>query len=168
MLRIYEAEADRQAADIRALFWEYLQWANAMVTREFGVTFEIEAMLEQDMRTLSKFTPPHGCLLLAEVDEQIAGIAGLRTIGAGTGEIKRMFVRPAFRGKEIGRAMLNELITQARAMGYRRICLDSARFMTAAHGLYRSAGFTEVSAYVGSEIPRAFQAHWIFMERKLE
>ncbi len=167
MLRVFQAETDEHTGDVRALFWEYLQWANAMVNREFGVTFDIETMLEQDMRTLAKFTPPHGRLLLAEYDNQIAGIACLRTIGADTGEIKRMFVRPAFRGKAIGRALVDELIAEARQMGYRRICLDSARFMIAAHALYRSVGFYEIAAYAGSEIPKEFQAHWIFMEKAL-
>jgi ribosomal protein S18 acetylase RimI-like enzyme len=78
-----------------------------------------------------------------------------------------MFVRPAFRGKSIGRALVDELIAEACQMGYQRICLDSARFMMAAHALYRSVGFEEVSAYAGSEIPKEFQAHWVFMEKTL-
>jgi hypothetical protein len=94
MLQIYQAETDEQMAHVRTLFWEYLQWANASVNSEFGVTFDIASMLEQDMRTLAKFAPPHGRMLLAEFENQIAGIACLRRIGDNTGEIKRMFVLP--------------------------------------------------------------------------
>ncbi len=78
-----------------------------------------------------------------------------------------MYVRPEARNKGLGRALLNQLLEKARQIGYERIRLDSASFMTEAHKLYQRAGFHEIEAYEGSEIPKEFQNHWIFMEREL-
>ena len=83
------------------------------------------------------------------------------------GEIKRMYVRPQFRGKGLGRALLETLITEAKEVGYPVVRLDSARFMNEAHALYRSAGFSEIDPYPESEIPPEYQKHWVFMERQL-
>jgi GNAT superfamily N-acetyltransferase len=164
MLRIFQVETDEHLHQVSELFWEYLQWANAMVVREFGVSFDIEAMLVADMAQLDKFAPPTGRLLLAERQDRMAGIAGLRGLDASTAEVKRMYVRPMARSQGVGRTLLQGLIAEARRMGYQRVRLDSARFMTAAHALYRSAGFREIEPYPGSEIPEAFQSNWIFME----
>lgn len=166
-MKILQAETKEQRDHVRALFWEYLQWANAMVEREFGITFDIATMLERDMEDLAKLSPPSGRLLLAVCEGEVAGMGCMRKIGHDTGEIKRMYVRPAFRGKGVGRALVNALLSEASIIGYPRVRLDSARFMTAAHALYRATGFEEIAAYEGSEIPQAFQAHWVFMEKTL-
>jgi GNAT superfamily N-acetyltransferase len=142
--RIYQVQSDEERAHARELFWEYLQWANSRVNEEFGVDFDIQSVLEQDMLELEKFSPPHGRLLLAEYEGQVAGLACMRRIRENIGEIKRMYVRPEFRGKGIGRALLERLVDEAREIGYPRIRLDSARFMKEAHSLYRSTGFQEI------------------------
>ncbi len=72
-MKLYQVETDEQRRHVRELFWEYLQWGNDNVTREFGLNFDVAALLEDDMQTLAKFLPPDGRLLLAEVDGQIAG-----------------------------------------------------------------------------------------------
>jgi GNAT superfamily N-acetyltransferase len=99
----------------------------------------------------------------------MAGIACMRKIreDEDIGEIKRMYVRPAFRRRGIGRALVEALITAAREIGYPRVWLDSARFMQAAHTMYRSIRFREIEPYPESEIPAEFQAHWLFMEMLL-
>ena len=167
MLKVYQAETDEDRAYIRELFWEYLQWANTKVNEEFGVNFDIEQMLESDMLDLEKFYSPYGRLLLAEVDGRVAGVACMRRIREDIGEIKRMYVRKEYRRLGIGRTLLERLIEEAKEMGYPKVRLDSARFMEAAHSLYRSNGFYEIDPYPESEIPEEFQSHWIFMERKL-
>lgn len=168
MTRIYQAQTDQDRLYVRELFWEYLQWANGRVNEVFGVTFDIEAMLEGDIAQLEIFYPPDGRLLLVTEESWPAGIACLKRIGEDVGEIKRMYVRPEFRGRGIGRALLAELLTQAAEIGYPSVRLDSARFMQAAHALYRSAGFCEIEPYPESEIPLEFQKHWIFMEKSLQ
>ena len=167
MIQITLADKEGHVQPIRELFWEYLQWANAKVKEEFGVSFDIATMLEEDMNTLDKFMPPKGRLLLGYVEHQPAGIACLKTLTPSIGEIKRMYVRPQARNKGLGRALLNQLLEEARQIGYERIRLDSARFMAEAHQLYRTSGFREIEAYEGSEIPKEFQKNWIFMEREL-
>jgi GNAT superfamily N-acetyltransferase len=167
MLRIYQLETDTDRACVRDLFWEYLQWANARVNEEYGIRFDIESMLDDDMLTLDKFLPPHGRLLLSEVEGQVVGLACMKRIREGIGEIKRMYVQPAFRRRGIGRALVEALIAEARGIGYPRMRLDSTRFMKAAHSLYRSVGFQEIEPYPESEIPEAFRQHWIFMELQL-
>jgi GNAT superfamily N-acetyltransferase len=167
MIKIIIADQNQHAQPIRELFWEYLQWANAKVKENFGVSFDIASMLEEDMNTLDKFTPPKGRLLLGYIEDQPMGIACLKVLTDRTGEVKRMYARPEARFKGLGRALLNQLLEEARHIGYERVCLDSARFMQEAHQLYRSAGFREIEAYEGSEIPKEFQNYWIFMERDL-
>lgn len=168
MVDIFQASTAEHMQQARELFWEYLEWGNLMLNREFGVDFDIKSMLEQDMLELAKFSPPQGRLLLAaEQQGQPVGIACLRKIGDGVGEVKRMYVRPAFRGRGIGLALLETLIEAAREIGYGTLRLDSAKFMAAAHAMYRSAGFREIEPYPESEIPAEFQTNWIFMERTL-
>ena len=167
MIQIVIANQDQHTQPIRELFWEYLQWANGKVQENFGVSFDIASMLEEDMTTLNKFMPPQGRLFLGYVEDQPMGIACLKALTDSIAEVKRMYVRPQVRNRGLGRAMLNRLLEEARQAGYQRIRLDSARFMTEAHKLYRSAGFREIEAYEGSEIPKEFQNHWVFMEKEL-
>jgi GNAT superfamily N-acetyltransferase len=167
MVKVIIANKPEHSPHIRELFWEYLQWANAKVNENFSVNFDIAVMLEADMKDLDKFMPPKGRLLLAYSDDAPSGIACLKQLTPDVGEIKRMYVRPTRRGTGIGRALVQRLLSEANAIGYERVRLDSARFMIEAHQLYRSMGFREIEAYAGSEIPEAFHQHWIFMELKL-
>jgi GNAT superfamily N-acetyltransferase len=91
----------------------------------------------------------------------------MKRIREDIGEIERMYVRPEFRRRGIGRALLEVLIAEAREIGYPRMRLDSARFMAEAHSLYRSVGFQEIEPYPESEIPEEFRQYWIFMELRL-
>jgi GNAT superfamily N-acetyltransferase len=91
----------------------------------------------------------------------------MRRIREDTGEIKRMYVRPDYRRRGIGLALLEALIAEARQIGYPTIRLDSTRFMKAAHALYRSLGFREIDPYPESEIPQELQHQWVFMEKRL-
>jgi len=167
MIQIIITNREQHAQPIRELFWEYLQWANAKVEESFGVSFDIATMLEEDMNSLEKFMPPKGRLLFGYVDDQPMGVACLKALTDNIGEIKRMYVRPHARNSGLGRALLNRLLEEAHQVGYERVLLDSACFMTAAHQLYRSSGFHEIEAYEGSEIPKEFQKNWIFMELEL-
>jgi GNAT superfamily N-acetyltransferase len=167
MIQIVIANQDQHAQPIRELFWEYLQWANTKVEENFQVSFDIAAMLEDDMNTLGKFMPPMGRLLLGLVEDQPMGIACLKELSNSIGEIKRMYVRPQARKIGLGRALLRRILEESCQIGYERVRLDSARFMAEAHQLYRTSGFQEIEAYEGSEIPKEFQSHWIFMEREL-
>lgn len=167
MLEVYQVESDEDRRHVRALFLEYLHWANARLNEDFGINFDIEAMVERDMQDLGKFCPPHGRLLLADHDGQVAGIACMQKIREDTAEVKRMYVRPEFRRSGIGKSLLEELLAEARDMGYSKVYLDSVRFMKEAHALYRSMGFREIDPYPESEIPEEFRPNWVFMEIEL-
>jgi GNAT superfamily N-acetyltransferase len=167
MVKIHQAESDQDWVFVRELFLEYLRWANYRLNKEYGIDFDIESMVERDMEKLDIFSPPYGRLLLAVEGTEAAGIACMRRIRAEIGEIKRMYVRPEFRGRGIGRVLLEALVADAREIGYPSIWLDSTRFMTAAHSLYRSVGFQEIEPYPESEIPAEYHQHWVFMEKKL-
>lgn len=167
MLTIYQATATDER-HVRELFWEHLQWANENINKEFGINFDIATILEEDMLQLSKFYPPEGRLLLARLEENLAGLGCLRQIAEDTAEVKRMYVHPSFRRSGVGRALLDRLLEEAKHADYKRVRLDSARFMHGAHALYQSAGFQEIEAYPESEVLREFQRHWVFMELPLE
>ena len=80
------------------------------------------------------------------------------------GEIKRRYVRLEFRRHCLGRALLEGLLEESRAIGHKTVRLDSTRIMTAAHALYGSYGFTDIEPYSESEIPKEYQQYRLFME----
>jgi ribosomal protein S18 acetylase RimI-like enzyme len=91
------------------------------------------------------------CLLLASVDDEPAGAIGVRPLEGDSCEIKRLYVRPAFRGVHLGRALLDRALTEARELGYRRVFADTMPSMTTALRMYRQVGFSDVERY--SETP---------------
>jgi len=167
-MHTFQADLQQDKNIIRELFWEYLQWANKKLNQEFDINFDIASAIDADMQDLDKFMPPNGCLLLCYVEGFPAGIACLKYLSPGIGEVKRMYIRPSYRRMGLGRALLDQLLKVAIQYGYERIRLDSVRFMKQAHHLYRTVGFSEIEAYEGSEVPKEFQKHWIFMEVKLQ
>ncbi len=106
-----------------------------------------------------KYAPPRGTLLLARVAGELAGCVALRPIdevGPGYCEMKRMYVRPAFRGQGIGRVLAERLVADGKRMGYRvmKLDTDSHEKFTAAIALYRSLGFVECTRYNADPDPR--------------
>lgn len=166
MVEIRQADPSHDLDAVKTLWLEYLSWGNDELQRRFGFRLQIQDAVAHDLDTVAKFQPPDGRLLLAVEDDVAVGVVCLRRMGPATAEIKRMYVRPAHRGRGLGRALLDQLI--AEALGYRRIRLDSPTFMQAAHGLYRSSGFVDIDPYPKSEIPDEYKAFWVFMERALD
>lgn len=93
------------------------------------------------------YGPPNGCVLLAEMNGVAAGCAALRAGDTGSCEMKRMYVRPAFRGRGVGRRLAEAVIDAARELGYGRVRLDTLAHMHVPRNLYRSLGFVEVPPY---------------------
>ena len=110
---------------------------------------------------------PEGTLQILEVDGKVAGMGVIHKLSEDTGEIKRMYNRPEYRGRGFGRLILNTLLDIGKSVGCTRFLLDSPNFGFAAHNLYKSAGFKEVHDYPESEIPVDWRHYWIFMEKKL-
>ena len=163
----------RETASI--LIREYLNWLNDHLIRNYGMSFDAEAMVDSDLADANKFHPPHGRFYLVRYEGHVAGVGCLRKLEASVGEVQRMYVRPAFRGKGIGLAVANRLIEDARAIGYRRLRLESLEFLEAAHSLYRSLGFRDIEPYEHNAM-EAYQSHrqledyyriTVFMEKDL-
>jgi GNAT superfamily N-acetyltransferase len=167
-MAIREARFPEDRDDVARLWLAYLSWGNDEMEARHGFRLPVEEAVEHDLAVIEKFQPPDGRLLLAVDGDDAIGTAAMRRIDPETAEIKRMFVNPSRRRAGAGRAMLDALIASAEQAGYERIRLDSPDFMTAAHALYRSEGFTEIEPYAESEIPDEFRSHWVFMEMRLD
>ena len=127
---------------------------------EFDLTFQ---NFERELADLpGEYAPPTGCILLAEHEGHIRGCVALRNLGSGICEMKRLYVRPAFRGHRIGRILAERAIAEAREIGYDRMRLDTVPSMLRAQRLYRSLGFYEVEAYRYNPIPGT-----VYLELKL-
>ncbi len=111
--------------------------------------------------------PPAGIFYLVRSDGELAGMGGLRRIDDATCEMKRVFVLPTARGGGLGAAIVNRIVADGAAFGYRTMMLDSGPFMTSAHRLYEAAGFRDRGPYPGVEAPEPLLHHWRFMERAL-
>ncbi len=168
MLKVIQADTQEQIQRFQELVAEYKAWDIEMSGRmglnedtllDFGYK-------ESDHELVAEFAPPGGRLLLASFDGHVAGCAGLRRWSPEIGEIKRVYVRPPFRRKGVGRALIEAIISAARTIGYRKLRLETASFMEGAQALYRSLGFDLIEPY--REIPEVMRHLGVFMELDLE
>jgi len=112
----------------------------------------IEHMRADAIRLPGPYIAPRGAIWLAEAGEGAIGCVALRPLPGGVGEVKRMYVDPAWRGQGVGRALLETLIARARALGYHAVRLGTVAEMTAARALYASLGFVPIERYRQDEI----------------
>ncbi len=137
---VIQARSEQELAEVAELFGEYAAWL-AIGSCGANIAREVEDLPGQ-------YGPSGGCLLLARQDDVAAGCVGLRKFDEHICEMKRLHVRPAFRGRGIGRTLAIATIAQARSLGYRKMRLDSiADRMKEAVSLYRSLGFREIPPY---------------------
>jgi putative acetyltransferase len=133
------SEAGGDADTVRGLFLEYAQ------SLGFSLCFQ---GFDRELALLpGDYVPPRGCLLLAKAGDAAAGCVGVRPLDAGLCEMKRLYVRPAYRGVKLGRRLAEAAVAAARTLGYRAVLLDTLPAMRAARGLYASLGFTPCAAY---------------------
>jgi putative acetyltransferase len=136
---IVRAETAEHLRDVRALFEQYA------ASLSFDLSFQD---FEHELASLpGEYAQPNGCLLLAYWNDDLAGCVGLRKFSEGVCEMKRMYVRPEFRGRGIGRRLAEEVVEQAREIGYARMRLDTIAEMVSARALYRSLGFRTIPPY---------------------
>lgn len=145
-----EIRAARIPAEIPVARELFLEYADGL-----GVDLCFQDF-EAELATLpGKYAPPQGRLLIAFDDDAAAGCVALRPVDGETCEMKRLYVRPAFRGRRLGRLLAERICDEARAAAYRRICLDTLSTMTGALALYASLGFRPVAPYVFNPIEGA-------------
>lgn len=168
VVEIRDAKLPNDIDSVRQLWIDYLTWGNDNMQMLYGAhPHNPNEQVEQDIVMIDKFLPPNGSLLLAFIDKNACGIGCLKSINEEIGEIKRMYVNPSFRKIGAGRAILQSLLNAAKETGYKKVRLDSPKFMEAAHSLYRSFGFRDIPAYDEVEIPEEFRQYLLFMELDL-
>ena len=145
-LRVQEAESQAQIAQARELFLEYAQ------SLGFSLCFQ---NFDKELAELpGDYTPPGGRLLLAEFNGELAGCVALHKFAPGTCEIKRLYLRPKFRGRGLGRVLAETIITEARKLGYTSMRLDTVGpVMKEAVEMYRRLGFREIAPYRANPMP---------------
>jgi GNAT superfamily N-acetyltransferase len=144
---------------------EHLAFASQLF-REYAEALGIDLRFQDFERELADlpgaYAPPAGRLLVALIQHQPVGCVALRKLAEGICEMKRLYVRPAFRGRGVGRTLAEAVIEEARRIGYERMRLDSLRSLKEATALYRSLGFGEIPPYTHNPIPDA-----VFLELAL-
>ncbi len=155
MTKIINAVTPSNLEKIRCLFREY---------EDFLCVDLCFQGFEEELNSLpGKYASPHGRLLLAMEHAEVTGCVALRKIDVGTCEMKRLYVRPKFRGKELGRNLAEKIIEEARKIGYSRMRLDSLESLKAALALYKSLGFKEVHPYYHNPLPNV-----VYLELELK
>ena len=111
---------------------------------------------DQEMEALpGAYAPPGGELWIARDKDAAAGCVALRQLDGGTGEMKRMYVREAYRGSGLGRRLAVTVIEAAKKKNYQRVVLDTLPKLSSAIALYRDLGFREIGPYLASPTPGA-------------
>lgn len=156
MLNIVPATAAKDLEDVRTLFGEYSKLvAEALCFQNFDQ--ELEALP-------GAYAPPGGVLLIARDGDKAArsgsgddaaGCVALRRLDADTGEMKRMYVREAYRGSGLGRRLAVAVIDEAKKRDCKRVVLDTLPKLASAIALYRDLGFRETAPYLACPTPGA-------------
>jgi ribosomal protein S18 acetylase RimI-like enzyme len=144
-IRIAEARWPQDRATVAALLREYV----ASLAEDIGFQ-----NVDDELATLpGAYARPGGVVLIAWEGGEAAGAIACRMREPGVAEMKRLYVRPAFRGRGLGRELAEELIADARRQGYRTMLLDTLASMGAARSLYRDLGFTPIAPYYDNPLP---------------
>ena len=142
-IRLFTPDQPQEWADVRTIFQEYAD--------SLDVDLAFQNFSEELSELPGEYAAPRGVLLLAEVDGSIAGCCGLRPLDsvdyANAGEMKRLYVRKAFRGFGLGRQLAEAILDAAHQAGYACVLLDTLDGMEAARALYAELGFTEIPPY---------------------
>lgn len=131
--------------EARQLFGEY--------AAAIGVDLEYQGFSAELAALPAPYQPPRGALLIARDAGRCAGCVALRSLDAGCAEMKRLYVRDAWRGTGLGRRLVEAIVRQARELHYTELRLDTLPSMTAAQRLYASIAFREIPAYNTQHLP---------------
>jgi putative acetyltransferase len=143
-VRIREASLPADTVQLVALIREYVQWLDMDLSyRGF----------EEEMQSFDQhFTLPSGLFFVAEGERELAGCAGLLRHSDQVAEVKRLYVRPAWRGLALGEKLVVPVIDKARSLGFEKLVLDSVPQTAFAQRLYERLGFTDTTAYYANPV----------------
>ncbi len=157
----------------KSLTKSYFEWMNreVMKTCPFSIPDIVGMPLDTYIDHAASIICPndvaHGAFYLLTHGGIAVGMGGLRKLPDGNGEIVRIYVDPACRGKGYGTLIMRHLIFEARRLEYQQLNLDTGDFMKSAHRLYESLGFVDCDAYAGAEPPVELHPYWRFMSLDL-
>ena len=155
-MKLIQAKSEEEIERARELFKEYASG--------LGIDLCFQNFDKELAELPGDYVPPTGRLFLALEDEAAIGCVALRKIGDGVCEMKRLYVRPEFRGSGLGRTLAESIIEAARAIGYDRMRLDTLPGkMERAIAMYRSLGFSEIEPYYQNPVQDA-----VFMELQMD
>ena len=147
-VNIVQAQTPEHIDRTRELFEEYVVW--------LGINLCFQNFEKELAELPGEYVPPAGRLFLAFDGDQVSGCVALRGLGEGACEMKRLYVRPDFRGKGLGRELTQAVVSAARQIGYERMRLDTLPGkMDTAIVMYRSLGFREIEAYYHNPVAGA-------------
>lgn len=121
----------------------------------FSRYLELQGYSEELKHPQEKYGPPDGRLYLAYCGGMLAGCIALKKIDAHSCELKRLYIRPQFRGKRIGSLLVEQIIEDARHIGYTYMLLDTLPFLKSAIRLYKKYGFQETNCYNNNPMENA-------------
>lgn len=153
-MKIDEVVNARALPAVRALFEEY--------AASLDVDLSFQGFAAELANLPGRYVPPRGGLWLALDGDEAAGCIALRPFDDARCEVKRLYVRPAFRGTGLGRRLADAALARAVDAGYERACLDTLPSMDGAIALYRSLGFTTIDPYYDNPVPGV-----LFLELRL-
>ena len=167
MIEIVLAETEAQYRQVRKLLEEYIAWdATQLVQLGLDAQAALDFYFASGKEDLpGVYAPPDGRMFLASYSARTAGCGAFHRMTADTCEMKRMYVRPEFREKQIGRQLANELIAGAREAGYSIMRLETTTYLDRAIALYSALGFRACQPYC--TIPEDFRKVIVCMELDL-
>ena len=152
---------------------EYVTWVAQQYDRLYNIDLEavnqkpISAYVQDFLHDFTRIVPPQGLILVMTVDGKLIGMGAVVELEPNIGEIKRMFIRPLFRGQGHGKELLMKLVEQGRQFGFTTLRLETADFFEAARHLYRSIGFKDIDQYSGGEVSLCLRETTRYMQLDL-
>ena len=149
---------------------EYVSWVSEKYDKIHNIDLESvngksnEMYVKEFLEEFTKIKPPRGIILVLLANKKVVGMGAVSEHGSGVGEIKRMFIKPEFRGQGLGRTMFSKLIEKGREFGFSKLRLETANFFEAARHLYRSFGFQDIEEYHGGEVSLCLRETTKYME----